>query len=89
MHTEATKSNRGGEPRAEIAAPHLPQPRSDPQKGHSHPESSRTSLAEERREGTGEPRAYLRGELRAEALAEEDGVAMHEEAEAAVDSVDH
>lgn len=32
---------------------------------------------------------YLGGELGAEALAEEDGVAVHEEAEAAVDAVHH
>lgn len=31
----------------------------------------------------------LGGELRAEALAEEDGVAVHEVAEAAVDAVHH
>jgi len=33
--------------------------------------------------------SYLGGELRAEALAEEDGVAVHEEAQAAVDAVHH
>jgi hypothetical protein len=36
-----------------------------------------------------ETRSYFGGELRAEALAEEYGVAVHEEAEAAVDVVHH
>ena len=48
------------------------------------------SLAKLRCGGRGEGRgSYLGGELRAEALAEEDGVAVHEEAQAAVDMVHH